>query len=270
MRTARVQSVVRKRRVTMTATITPERLKGLIGAALVQAAILYLLVAGLVVNLPTIGAVKNDLLAFVPPPPPPEIKVETQPKPSHKTEGKAAPPNIKSKATEVTAPPVPPPPVPPPPLPAATKPFQGNQSTQGAAPVAGPGTGAGGIGNGTGSGGAGDGDGDGYGRETPPRYKNGRLKSSDIPESAWNAGIEGTVWVRYFVNVDGSVSGCQVTRSSGYALLDNTTCRLIEQRFRYKPSLDEDGAPVRSIIVEKHEWVNPLRDDPDNRDRERN
>ena len=75
----------------MTATITPERLKGLIGAALVQAAILYLLVAGLVVNLPTIGAVKNDLLAFVPPPPPPEIKVETQPKPSHKTEGKAAP-----------------------------------------------------------------------------------------------------------------------------------------------------------------------------------
>lgn len=94
----------------MTATITPERLKGLIGAALVQAAILYLLVAGLVVNLPTIGAVKNDLLAFVPPPPPPEIKVETQPKPSHKTEGKAAPPNIKSKATEVTAPPVPTPP----------------------------------------------------------------------------------------------------------------------------------------------------------------
>jgi len=122
----------------MTATITPERLKGLIGAALVQAAILYLLVAGLVVNLPTIGAVKNDLLAFVPPPPPPEIKVETQPKPSHKTEGKAAPPNIESKATEVTAPPVPTPPVPPPPLPAATKPFEGNQSTQGAAPIAGP------------------------------------------------------------------------------------------------------------------------------------
>jgi protein TonB len=255
----------------MTTAITPDRLKGLIGAALVQAAILYLLVAGLVVNLPTIGAVENDLLAFVPPPPPPEIKVETQPKPSHKTEGKAAPPNIKSKATEVTAPPVPTPPVPPPPLPAATKPFQGNQSTQGAAPIAGPGTGAGGIGNGTGSGGAGDGDGsgDGDGREIAPRYKSGRLKSSDIPESAWESGVEGRVSVRYFVNVDGSVSDCRVTRSSGYALLDTTTCRLIEQRFRYRPSLDENGTPIRSIIVENHTWVNPLKDDPEDRDRSR-
>ena len=249
----------------MIATMTPERLKGLIGAALVQTAILYLLIAGLVVKMPAIGEVKNDLFAFVPPPPPPVEKIETRPRPSHKTEGKAAPPNIKSRATEVTAPPVPPPPVPPPPLPAALKPFQGNQSTQGAAPVAGPGTGAGGIGNGTGSGGEGDGDGDGYGRETPPRFKSGRLKSSDIPESAWESGVEGTVAVRYFVNVDGSVSGCQVTHSSGYVLLDNTTCRLIEQRFRYKPSLDEDGTPIRSIIVEKHTWVNPLRDDPDDR-----
>ena len=249
----------------MTATITPERLKGLIGAGLVQGVMLYLLITGLVVTLPGVDAAKNNLLAFVPPAPPPVEKVETQPKPSHKTEGKAAPPNIRSKATEVTAPPVPSPPVPPPPLPAAAKPFQGNQSTQGAAPVAGPGTGAGGIGNGTGSGGEGDGDGDGYGRETPPRFKSGRLKSSDIPESAWESGVEGTVSVRYFVNVDGRVSGCRVTRSSGYALLDNTTCRLIEERFRYRPSLDEDGTPVRSIIVENHTWVNPLKGDPDDR-----
>lgn len=252
----------------MTVT-TSERLRGLIGAGLVQGAMLYLLIAGLVVKLPVVGDAKPDLLAFVPPPPPPEVKVETQPKPSHKTEGKAAPPNIKSQATEVTAPPVPPPPVPPPPLPAATKPFQGNQSTQGAAPVVGPGTGAGGIGNGTGSGGAGDGDGsgDGDGGEIAPRYKSGRLKSSDIPESAWEAGVEGTVSVRYFVNVDGSVSGCRVTRSSGYALLDNTTCRLIEQRFRYRPSLDRNGTPIRSIIVENHTWDNPLNDDRDRGDR---
>lgn len=239
----------------MTATITPERLKGLIGAALVQAAILYLLVAGLVVNLPTIGAVKNDLLAFVPPPPPPEIKVETQPKPSRKTEGKAAPPNIKSKATEVTAPPVPTPPVPPPPLPAATKPFQGNQATQGAAPVPGPGTGAGGIGNGTGSGGAGDGDGDGYGRDTPPRFKSGRMKRGDVPDDIWDRlQPEATVGVRYFVNVDGRISGCQITRSSGIAMLDSLTCRLMEQRYRYKPSLDEDGRPVRSIVYHNYTW----------------
>jgi protein TonB len=246
----------------MIATMTPERLKGLIGAALVQTAILYLLIAGLVVKMPAIGDVRNDLFAFVPPPPPPAEKIETQPRPSHKTEGKAAPPNIKSRATEVTAPPVPPPPVPPPPLPAALKPFQGNQSTQGAAPVAGPGTGAGGIGNGTGSGGEGDGDGDGYGRETPPRFKSGRMKRSDVPEDIWlRIAPEKTVGVRYFVNVDGSVSGCQVTRSSGIPVLDDITCRLMEQRYRYRPSLDEDGHPVRSIVY--HNWT--WQEDPEER-----
>ncbi|MFA6031784.1 MAG: energy transducer TonB [Myxococcota bacterium] len=241
--------------MTMTITMTPERLKGMIGAALVQGVLLYLLIAGLIVKLPIIGEVRNDLIALVPPPPPPEIKIETQPRPSHKTEGKAAPPNIKSKATEVTAPPVPTPPVPPPPLPAATKPFQGNQSTQGAAPVAGPGTGAGGIGDGTGSGGAGDGDGNGYGRETPPRFKSGRMKRGDVPEEIWDRLLpEATVGVRYFVNVDGKVSGCQITRSSGISILDDLTCRLMEQRYRYKPSLDENGKPVRSIVYHNYTW----------------
>jgi len=61
--------------------------------------------------------------------------------------------------------------------------------------------------------------------------------------------------VRYFVNVDGRVSGCVVTRSSGNAVLDETTCRLIEQRYRYDPSRDADGRPVRSIIVVSQDWV---------------
>ena len=246
----------------MVITSPQERIGGAVSAGLVAAALLYALIAGLIVKLPGIGVARTDVFAFTPPPPP-EVRVETRPRPSHKTEGKAAPPNIRSKATEIPVPPVPPPPVPPPPMPAAVKPFQGSQSTQGAAPVTGPGTGAGGIGNGTGSGGAGDGDGDGYGRETPPRFRSGRLKASDIPESAWETGVEGTVSVRYFVNEDGGVSNCRVTRSSGSALLDNTTCRLIEQRFRYKPSLDEDGRPVRSIIVENHTWVNPLNEERD-------
>lgn len=247
----------------MVITSPQERLGGAVSAGLVAAAFLYLLIAGLVVHLPGIGAARTDLVTFTPPPPPPDVRIETQPKPSRKAEGEAAPPNLQSKATEITAPPTPPPPLPPPPMPAALKPFQGTQSTQGAAPVAGPGTGAGGIGNGTGSGGTGDGDGAGDGRETPPRRTGGRLKASDVPESAWETGIAGTVSVRYFVNTDGRVSDCRVTRSSGSALLDNTTCRLIEQRFRYKPSLDEDGRPVRSIIVENHTWVNPLNGDPD-------
>ena len=42
---------------------------------------------------------------------------------------------------------------------------------------------------------------------------------------------------------------------SGNAALDETTCRLIEQRYRYDPSRDADGRPVRSIIVVNQDWV---------------
>ena len=36
--------------------------------------------------------------------------------------------------------------------------------------------------------------------------------------------------------------------------LDQRTCALIEERFRFAPSRDGDGRPVRSIIEESHTW----------------
>jgi protein TonB len=46
-----------------------------------------------------------------------------------------------------------------------------------------------------------------------------------------------------------------VTRSSGSTDLDNTTCRLILERFRFKPSRDPNGRPVPATIVQNHTWV---------------
>lgn len=239
-------------------SVTPERFKGAVGAGILVPAILYLLIAGLVVQLP--GAPpRKDLLSFLTPPsppPPPVVTVETRPNPKPRREGEAAPPNLQSQATEVTAPPVPPPPVPPPPLPAALKPFEGSQSTQGAASVAGPGTGAGGVGSGTGSGGAGDGDGGGGDGSdyTAPRQIGGRLRKSDIPDEVRDAGVRGVVSVRYFVTSEGKARDCRITRSSGSRVLDVTTCRLIEERFRFRPSLGPDGRAVGSYIVQDHYW----------------
>ena len=47
-------------------------------------------------------------------------------------------------------------------------------------------------------------------------------------------------------------------------MLDDTTCRLITERYHFRPSLDPAGRPVRSQIVEDHSWV--TIDDPDARD----
>ncbi len=223
------------------------------GAVLLPGVVGYALLNGLVVPLP--AAVSDALKVFdaaPPPPPPPEEKVKPRPSASRKPEGAASPPNLKSKATEVVAPP-PVVPVVPPPVVVAEKAGVGAQATAGASDVRGPGTGSGGIGNGTGSGGYGDGDGGG-GEETPPRWRKGRLKDSDYPREAAETGIRGRVSVRYLVQTDGRVSRCRVTRSSGSRELDDLTCRLIEERFRYDPSLDAAGRPVESTIVEDHEW----------------
>lgn len=182
--------------------------------------------------------------------PPPQVVPAEQPHTARK-KGAASPPNLRADPTEIVAPP---PVLRPIPVPVITAPKagQGPDASAGASSVAGPGTGAGGIGTGTGSGGEGDGDGDGGG--TPPRQIKGRLKNSDYPAAAGEAGVGGTVSVRYVVDTDGRVSDCEVTRSSGSRLLDETTCRLIRERFQFRPSLDEQGRPVACAIVENHSW----------------
>lgn len=225
--------------------------------ALTVALVGWALVAGLAVRLPVRAEeVLTLFTAAEPVPRPPEKPPVPARKRIKRPEGEASPPSLRSRATQVTAPkPVIDLPLPPPPVTVAPVVGVGNAPTQGAAPVPGPGYGAGGIGDGRGSGGSGGGDGGGWEDETPPRRIRGRIRDSDYPDAAAEAGAGGLVSVRYHVEVNGRATGCRVTRSSGNAELDATTCRLIEQRFRYDPSRDARGRPVRSVVVVDHEWV---------------
>lgn len=232
---------------------TRQRIAAATGAALLQALLGYVLIAGLAVHLPTV--VRDDLKLFgivPPPPPPPREKIVREPMNSHKPQGAASPPNLRAKATEIVAPHPVLPAIVPPPIVTATIAGVGSDASAGAADVRGPGTGSGGAGVGTGSGGAGDGEGDGDG--TPPRFRKGRLAYSDLARAGLPEGTEGTLGVRYTVEADGRATHCAVTQSSGNAALDTVTCRLIEQRFRYAPARDDDGEAVPSIIVENQSW----------------
>ena len=249
-----------------------ERLRAAVPALAIHALIGFAFLRGLAISPPETVPEELKLIQLSPeamppppltPPPEPAKGKSRAAKPADpRPEGAASPPNLVSRATPVVAPepllrlPL------PPPLTAATEAGTGSQATTGAAPVPGPGTGSGGIGDGTGSGGAGSGagggggggDGDGWG-ETPPRRIRGRLRLDDLPAELEEAGQGGVVGVLYAVETDGRVTDCKVTQSSGSALLDRTTCRLIEQRYRYRPSLDRDGRPVRSFVEHKEEWV---------------
>ena len=236
--------------------IAPTPLRERLGAAVLTAAIVAALGYALLLGLAFHGAAgpaQQALATFdlAPDPPPPE-RIVPPPRKINRPSGKASPPNLRSKATEVTAP-VPIIQVaPPPPIVVAPLPNIGVQATSGASDRAGPGTGAGGIGNGNGAGG--DGDGDGSGLERVPRLITGRIKGSDIPDAILDIGFRGVVGVRYRVGTDGRVTQCAVVRSSGNALMGQATCAAIEKRFRYDPWRDAAGRPVRSTVLRDQQW----------------
>jgi protein TonB len=236
------------------------RIFSAIAVIAVHLAIGLALLHGLGVELP--HAVATSLASFdVLPPPPPLQRIAPQRRASPRKEGAASPPNLRAKATEVVAPPLILPPILPPPVVAAPVAGIGADPSAGAAPIRGPGTGSGGIGNGTGSGGAGNGDGGGGG--SPLRLKSGRIKDSDYPREALRAGASGTVGLLFTVGVTGRVTQCTVTRSSGNADLDSTTCRLIQERFRYKPTTDASGRAIPDEVEGEHVWTLYRREAPD-------
>jgi periplasmic protein TonB len=185
----------------------------------------------------------------IPAPPPPQEDVAPAKVASEKPNGKASATNRHAKATAIVAPPPKLPPVAPP-VTAAPRPGAGNDPSAGATPMPGPGSGAGGRGDGTGAGGAGGGTGGG----TRAVWRSGTIRDRDYPLEASRAKAGGEVEVRFTIEASGHVSGCRVTRSSGDASLDETTCRLIEERFRFKPATNAAGDNIASQYGWRQSW----------------
>ena len=241
-----------------------DRIKSAVGVAAFHALVGYAFLTGL--GFEVGQTVSEELKMFdvfeKPPPPPaepaPPEKVLKSAKAKPKDpEGGASPANLKDTPSPIVAPPpkiqleVPPPVI------AAPVAGQGNAASAGAADVPGPGTGRGGQGTGLGSGSQGTGTGGGgggIGAGSHARWIRGRIMDSDYPRPALEARSSGTVYLRFVVAPDGRVSDCAVTRSSGSAALDATTCRLIRQRFRYRPARDGEGRPVPDVIRGQHVW----------------
>ena len=70
----------------------------------------------------------------------------------------------------------------------------------------------------------------------------------DYPESAREAGIEGTVRVSLSIGPTGAVVGCSVVQSSGNSALDSTTCNILRRRAKFTPARDSNGNAVSDTI----------------------
>ena len=232
-------------------TVRPrERAYALAAVVAVQGALGVALLIGLRVAVSRPAEVAQRLIDVALPnvPPMPRPVLVEQPKPAHHSISalKAAPkPPGGSRGPQ---------PAHAPPSVAAIVPIAPTVAPSGGGSGTGPALGSG-AGGGTGS--------QGYGEEdggSDLEHIAGEIGPSDYPRSLGRAGVGGRVSVTFTVQVNGRVSGCSVTRSSGVAELDALTCRLIEQRFRFRPSRDRNGRPVADEVDWDQDWIAPRPD----------
>ena len=106
-----------------------------------------------------------------------------------------------------------------------------------------------------------------YGRDGSPLVVPIAATAGDLRDEGVSAGtyrleardaegrpLAGTVAISFRVRSDGSVDRCRVVRSSGAALLDDLTCRLFTQRFRFRPATNAAGQPVDSTLSTSFTW----------------
>ena len=221
-----------------------ERAFALAAVALVQLGLGVALLSGFRVDVTRPGELVQQLIdVTLPKPPPPTPPVRPPPRPEHHPAAapKAAPDKLGGS---------------PGPKPAHARPsvapvvaIKPSAAPSGGGSGSGPALGSG-AGGGTGGNGYGEGEGG-----TDLEQIAGEITSRDYPRDLRDAGIGGRVGVLFTVEPNGRVGRCTVTRSSGVPELDVLTCRLIQQRFVYRPSTDRYGRPVEDEVEGEHDWV---------------
>jgi protein TonB len=80
----------------------------------------------------------------------------------------------------------------------------------------------------------------------------------DYPAAAWRAEVgDATTSLLLTIGVEGRITDCRVTRSSGAFLLDAAACRILVSRARFWPALDARGRPRSSVVAHDVRWVMP-------------
>jgi protein TonB len=91
----------------------------------------------------------------------------------------------------------------------------------------------------------------------PPVQISGEITYQDYPSYAQRYSESGVVTAALVIDVNGNVSNCQISQSSGYKDLDDATCQIILRRFHFSPALGRDELPVASTILRSVRWVLP-------------
>jgi periplasmic protein TonB len=221
-----------------------ERVTALAAVVLVQTALAFVLLSGLRVDIRRPVDVVQRLIEITlakPPPPAPPVESRRQTEKRQSAAPKARPEKLGGSPGPKPAH-----------APPSVKPVVAVQ------PSAAPSGGGSGTGPASGAGAGGGSGGEGYGAGgggSDLEQIAGEITPRDYPRRLAGAGVGGVVGILFRVEPTGLVSRCSITRSSGVPELDALTCRLIVQRFRYRPSTDRYGRPIADNVEGEHEWI---------------
>jgi TonB family protein len=81
---------------------------------------------------------------------------------------------------------------------------------------------------------------------TPTRTR--FIHADDFPFQARQHGWQGAVVADLTISARGTVDKCDIAKSSGYKLLDDTTCQILVERARFQPARDKDGNAVEDMF----------------------
>ena len=219
-----------------------ERTIALAAVVAVQLALAFVLFRGFRVDVARPAEVIQHLIEVsLVKPPPPVVPLE-QPKPQHRPAAAPKAEPVKQGGSPGPQPAHAPPSVAP--IVAVKPTVAPSGGGTGTGPALGAGGGGGAGGNGYGEGGG-----------TDLEQIAGEITPRDYPRGLRQAGIGGRVEFVFTVEPTGRVGRCTVTRSSGVPELDVLTCRLVQQRFVYRPSTDRYGRPIADQVEGEHEWV---------------
>jgi protein TonB len=66
---------------------------------------------------------------------------------------------------------------------------------------------------------------------------------------------EGTVAFTLDIDTRGCPTRCTITKSSGFATLDDATCPILMKRARFQPAVDANGVPITATWSNKFTWA---------------
>ncbi|MFM5885241.1 MAG: energy transducer TonB [Novosphingobium sp.] len=83
------------------------------------------------------------------------------------------------------------------------------------------------------------------------------VTSFDFPNSMLAKGQSALLRFRLIVSTVGTVENCVITKGVGSTEFRELTCALLTKRAKFKPALDNDGRPLKSVFSSSIRWAIP-------------